>query len=232
MEYRRHIGPLLGLTVLYVLTGCSSDLYRTFTLDKDPTTSLGLDARQRVLLSTDKAGVDHKSRVVCAEPSPDAIVSIAASGLLKLPLGDTELMEARARSAETVTQLGTRTQTIQLLRDALYRACEGYLNGAINKPEYLDILYMYDDFVVTLLAIEALSNVRAPYGSAEQKVTVAGQASESASPRQPSDAGSTANSTPVPTKTFMPPDVPAVIRDLVFKYLDNQMELYRGMKKH
>ncbi len=53
--------------------------------------------------------------------------------------------------AEAMAQLGQRLATIQLLRDGLYRACEAYANGALDKSSYSMILSRFDDTMITLL---------------------------------------------------------------------------------
>ena len=50
-----------------------------------------------------------------------------------------------------------RTQTIQLLRDGLYRACEAYMNGAIDQHQYNVILINADKLMITLLAIDGIA---------------------------------------------------------------------------
>ena len=43
--------------------------------------------------------------------------------------------------------------------DLGYRACEAYFNDAMDMDQYLKILYMHDDFMVTVLTIEELTSV-------------------------------------------------------------------------
>jgi hypothetical protein len=63
-----------------------------------------------------------------------------------------EVAIAVSRSqAEALAQLGERLATIQLLRDGLYRACEGFANGAISDTTYAVILSRYDDTMITML---------------------------------------------------------------------------------
>jgi hypothetical protein len=50
-----------------------------------------------------------------------------------------------------------RTQTIQLLRDSLYRACEAYANGALSDTTYALLLSRYDDTMVTMLSSELVA---------------------------------------------------------------------------
>ena len=79
------------LVVGFALIGCST-IHKRFTIDDSPPKSLSLDAKQRLVLITEKGGPDRKQRVVCAEPSPDVATSIAASGALSAvsPGGATE----------------------------------------------------------------------------------------------------------------------------------------------
>jgi hypothetical protein len=134
-----------------VLGGCA---IKTFDSDQ---TSVATDAKQRVILSgmrlTPKG--EHR-RVVCAEPSPDAVVALAESGALKADVAGQGGGAISASMAESVASLGRRTATIQLLRDGLYRACEAYLNGAIDDFGYALLLGQFDSLMVSMMALEGL----------------------------------------------------------------------------
>ena len=58
------------------LGGCSSTIFKPFDADKG---SVSMDARQRTILSVERGTPAESHRVVCAEPSPDALATIAAS---------------------------------------------------------------------------------------------------------------------------------------------------------
>jgi hypothetical protein len=153
-------GVSILCSVALCLGGCSltSTIHKRFSIDEAPPNSLSLDAKQRLFLVTDKGGqYGANRRVVCAEPSPDAIMAIAASGELEAAMADKGSAKIAASLAEAIGELGDRTPTIQLLRDALYRACEAYLNGIFGKNDYRQILHAYNEFVVTLLAIEGFT---------------------------------------------------------------------------
>ncbi|MGE0024282.1 MAG: hypothetical protein AB7S70_11700, partial [Hyphomicrobium sp.] len=128
-------------------SGCSNYIFETFDIDDNE--SLSIDAKQRLVLNTHEGGKTRDRKIVCAEPSPDALTatSAAASGgaAFTVPGAATEnAKEAQLAAAysrgETAGSLGLRTQTIQLLRDGLYRACEAYMNGAIDQFQYNIIL--------------------------------------------------------------------------------------------
>jgi len=152
---------LLVLATTLLSGGCSGVHYKTFSLDKSPTTSLSLDARQRVILVTDRGGPEGNRRVVCAEPSPDVFATAAVSASLSAKLGKEDVGAALSR-AEMAGALGVRTQTIQLLRDGLYRACEAYLNGVIRENEYKKLIAAYDEVLITLVAVEGLTQQVSP----------------------------------------------------------------------
>lgn len=151
---------IAGIGVL--ISGCTGTHYRSFTLDSSPRTSLSVDARQRMILTTDRGGPEGNKRVVCAEPSPDAFTAASLSAALNAKVGP-EQIGGGLSHAETAGALGMRTQTIQLLRDGLYRACEAYMNGVIEDQEYRKIISAYDELLITLVAVEGLTQqVRIP----------------------------------------------------------------------
>jgi hypothetical protein len=143
--------------------GCTGTIFKKFSVDETPPNSVSLDARQRLVIVTDKGGptrddkgkLIQQQRVVCAEPSPDAFMALVASGGADVAFGEKKV-GARGAMAESVAALGRRTQTIQLLRDGLYRACEAYMNGIIDEDEYKRIMVSYDELLITLVAIESL----------------------------------------------------------------------------
>ncbi len=150
-----------------LLAGCSA-----FDIDGQSMNSRTIKAENRMLLVTDKAPillkdksggvVIQQKRVVCAEPSPDAMTALAMSGALKAPIFGKEV-EVSGAMNQSISELGERTPVIQMLRDSLYRACEAHMNGMLNEQEYQFILKFFDVYSVTVMAIEDLTRVsRAP----------------------------------------------------------------------
>jgi hypothetical protein len=156
------ISPLCILSLM----GCQNYIFHPFDLDGD-NNSVSLDAKQRLVLVTRQGGRYGNKRVVCAEPSPDVYsvtaASVAGSGAFSAPTlvggsaAETKagLAVAAARN-EAGASIAMRTQTIQLLRDGLYRACEAYMNGAIDEVQYNVILLNIDRLMITLLGIDAI----------------------------------------------------------------------------
>ena len=189
------------------LAGCaeSQEIFRPFDIDS---TSLSSDARQRVIISAARGPAGQTRRIVCAEPSPDAVTALAASlgGSLagKLPrLGGgqvltPELQLAYQQSlAEQVAYIGVRNSTIQLLRDGLYRACEAYMNGAVGDFGYSLILANYGRLMVALLASEGIT--RPPFTPATVLGSQAtGGAASPAGGQTPTPASTSASGTGTP----------------------------------
>lgn len=127
-------------------------------------TSADVRTIQRITPDPDSpVGRVKPNQITCTEPSPDVAKAISASfgaggalSLQGLPANVApEVAAAVAKSqAESLAQLGERLGTIQLLRDALFRACEAYANGAISDTTYTILVSRYDDVMVTLLASE------------------------------------------------------------------------------
>jgi translation initiation factor 1 (eIF-1/SUI1) len=154
--------------VAVILPGCGGNfysIYRSFDTKDD---SIVIDAKQRLVAisrvktsASGTSGTDNERTIVCAEPSPDALSAMSAaasaSGTYK------EVGAQLAGSfAETASNIGLRTQTIQLLRDGMYRACEAYMNGAITSADYSKEQRRYQIIMGGLLAIEQLTGVVTP----------------------------------------------------------------------
>lgn len=100
---------------------------------------------------------------ICAEPSPDALSTLATSTSGEAGYKDRLSLAFTLAQQEAGSFVGLRTQTIQLLRDSMYRMCEAYLSGAIAPAEYSLMLRRYQRTMVALLAIEQMTQVvRAP----------------------------------------------------------------------
>lgn len=155
------------LSCSLALAACSNGGGTIYRKDKiGPYNVIALDARQRLVLQGEKIdenGITHP--VICTEPSPDAIsaqaISLAASANVPVSVGpngspQTVSGQVSGGLAETVASIAMRTETIQLLRDGYFRLCEAYINGAINSDDYKGTLYFIDEFIATVMAIEAI----------------------------------------------------------------------------
>jgi hypothetical protein len=178
----RSISTFVVAGLALVITGCANFNNYTKAIDLKKN-SYALDVKQRVVfvqeVDTGYFGSDGKSaprQVICAEPSPDALTVISASAGASVA---SDIAASAARSADTSksstsgnsTQavnvsaalaeqgafVGLRTQSIQLLRDTMYRLCEGYAGGAISPTEFTAMQRRYQSTMMGLLAIEQLT---------------------------------------------------------------------------
>jgi hypothetical protein len=141
-----------------LLSGCAH--LTTYQADLGtPSTGVSMDAKQRVVLVNEvkpPAGAGEAMKRICAEPSPDALSAIGAS--LGATWGDpTATKQLAAALGETSASIGLRTTSIQLMRDAMYRVCEAYLSGGLDKHEYADLQGNAQNLVIGLLAVEQLT---------------------------------------------------------------------------
>lgn len=126
---------------------------------------------------------------VCAEPSPDALSAIAASQGILISKADFEAALNNAVS-ESASSIGLRTQSIQLMRDSMYRLCEAKLSGTISDASYETLIRRFQSSMVAVLAIEQLTGVvkaapvilhgGATVGAAEQVAKYTEQSSQQA----------------------------------------------------
>ena len=157
----------LGLTACD-RTNREPSLFRTID---DGTASLVTDAKQRIIINRERYERPEDSsslnnRQICAEPSPDVtqafaeVLKIAAALDKPAPNTDggdgTQSVGGSLASAfsSSVAQLGERLAVIQLFRDRMYRACEAFANGSIDRVSYTLMLARNDKAMATLLTTE------------------------------------------------------------------------------
>jgi hypothetical protein len=166
----------LALT-LPMLTGCANYIFNRFDIDGS-NDSLSIDAKQRVILSTREGGTSRDRKIVCAEPSPDALSAMSAAGSASGAITAPQLIPGASgqqatqgqpggggfglagASSEAVASLAMRTQTVQLLRDGYYRLCEAFMNGAIDQNQYNIVLVNIDRLMVTLMGVDGIAGTR------------------------------------------------------------------------
>ncbi len=158
---------LAALVAVLLLQGCAelTHLTRTRSLPDGVNKSevILVDAKQRSILTVrTTAPKDGSNLRVCAEPSPDALSALATSSGLSLSKSDALKLASNFSLAEGAGSIGLRTQSIQLMRDAMYRLCEGYLSGAIDGPAFETLHRRFQSSMVAILAIEQLTGVVRP----------------------------------------------------------------------
>lgn len=94
---------------------------------------------------------------ICAEAAPDAFSAYASSLSGNFGLGATERNAAFANSISETAATIERTQTVNLLRESMYRTCERYLSGALTEDQFIVQAARDQRSMVAVLAIEQLT---------------------------------------------------------------------------
>lgn len=156
----RMLRAVLVWLAMALLAGCANlqtvSRRTTFPNHERPM-AIHLDAQQRLVI---RAGERY-----CAEPSPDALAAYASS----LGLGLTSPGEGAASTAlalqGSAASIGLRTQSITLMRDALFRLCEASMNRTVNDLQVAEFLRRSQDLTAVVLAIEQLTGAVAASNS-------------------------------------------------------------------
>jgi hypothetical protein len=207
-----------ALALLFAVSGCDGDvmhksgvIHKKIVIDNGKGLSLG--ARQRTILVSKNGGKDGKRQVVCVEPSPDVFAVRAASAALatkgvfrgqeNTEKGQQSAADAGFSTSESAATI-SRKQTIQLLRDGLFRLCEAYMNGAVDETQYNVALVNMDKLMASLLAIDTIGGTAFPPAVG----ITAGEAGENISdkPDAPGNGDSKTNKSQDASKKF---EVPA-----------------------
>lgn len=160
----RILNTLIPLAIVLITSGCAN--LTTYNKEIDLRgKSVSMDVKQRVVFSQNRESFDHANPpnkitnvVTCAEPSPDALTVLGASGALSFSDSISgKAANAGAAFAESGAFVGLRTQSIQLLRDAMYRLCESYAAGAVTADDYAGMQRRYQSTMMGLIAIEQLT---------------------------------------------------------------------------
>lgn len=159
--------------LVILLTGCAStgEIFNHQHISDTSITSM--DARQRAIIVNriQTAKNDPSFMRICAEPFPDifALVSssLTAGFNVKAETNAQKLANAEiaAQLARTFSESGTaieRSQTVNLLNNSMYRTCERYLGGAIDSHELTIQAIRDQKAMVSILAIEQLTNIARP----------------------------------------------------------------------
>ncbi len=157
---------IVSVALLASLQGCA--FLTTYKSDlQSPSTGVSVDAKQRFLLVNDvppkpkeggplPAGAIPQRRM-CAEPSPDALSVLGATFGAQILSSSGAEQKLTAALGESASSIGLRTTSIQLMRDAMYRACEAYLSGGLSEGSYRELQAHSQTLIVGLLAIEQLT---------------------------------------------------------------------------
>jgi hypothetical protein len=142
------------------LSGCAdlTSIYRSSDLSGVDGRIYMIDAKQRVV-TVKRSDIGD---ITCSEPSPDALTVFASSFSGSFTAPNQASAQLAANLNETGANIGLRTPSIQLLRDVMYRICEGYAARAIDGPTFATLHRRYQNVMIGLLAIDQLTGATRP----------------------------------------------------------------------
>lgn len=177
-KYMRHNLKTM-IAVLFaalLLGGCAelNSIYRANTLPTNAPHIVSIDAKQRVVLSNPNMAQGQATSKAplmrfCAEPPPDVFTALASSLGAEASVSKSSSMDAAVRLAATLSENAAtveRTQTVNILREAMYRNCERYLSGAISEEEFIVQAARDQQLIVQVLAVEQITGVARSQSSA------------------------------------------------------------------
>ena len=153
--------PLLMLTATGLLLGaCADSMSRTTSLSDDPPANdalaIALDARQRLVMV-------GRTGIYCTEPNPETMAAYAAA------LGSGAGLQADGAGAggspSDIASIGLRTQSVTLMRDALYRLCEATANSKVSPLTAAQLLQQSQNLQAAIVAVEQLGGGASAGGS-------------------------------------------------------------------
>jgi len=152
----------------FASAGCArlNSIHRGKSLPDDKGHILSVDAKQRAILSvpiipTNAKGEAQPILRFCSEPPPDVFTAIATGYGIRALLGrdktrneiDAEIQQTISENAATIG----KTQTVNILREMMFRNCERFLSGAIGTEEFIVQAARDQRAIVHVLAVEQLT---------------------------------------------------------------------------
>lgn len=152
------IAPVL-LILLALLSACAemTSVYHNRAIDAEGSSAITVDSYQRSVIFNRVGDGDMR---ICAEAAPDTFAALSAS-----LAAQGSVVKKEASLASAISQSGAtieRTQTINLLRESMYRTCERYMSGAISRETFIVQAARDQRAMVAVLAIEQLTRVAQP----------------------------------------------------------------------
>jgi len=148
---KRKFSVSLLIASLAFFSGCATmtSPARVHSLTPNAAYLLDYDASRRGTIILPKP--DGKGVYYCAEPSPDmaynSVVNLVASVQLQNPNVDAS---TQLQFQQSVVELAQRSETIQFLREAMFRLCEQSINGTMSQTA---VEQEYDNALKTALAL-------------------------------------------------------------------------------
>jgi hypothetical protein len=152
------VKPVLCIVAAGFLAGCASftSPARKHELDASKPYWIDYDAYRRGALFIPMSTAQGKVIRTCAEPPPDVAMQFVDKFIAKGGNGEISA-EASAEISQNALQLAQRTQTIQFLRESLFRLCEISLNMQLTSDKVSELYNKVLDAAKSMAEAEKLS---------------------------------------------------------------------------
>ncbi|PHR92131.1 MAG: hypothetical protein COA69_08980 [Robiginitomaculum sp.] len=166
---------LAGISCAMFLSACSTanfnSIHRTSTISESGQIEF-LDGKQRAILINRYKGAAGNTNPtlsdiennpmqyrICSEPAPDVFSAYATALAVKAAKNGTDIGASLGLSNSETAATIERTQTINLMRESMFRTCERHMNGAYSRQEMQIQAARDQRMMVAVLAIEQLTGV-------------------------------------------------------------------------
>jgi len=157
MRYRS-LAAVAAITIAALsLGGCAvSPAVGVHTLEPSKPTITTTDASARGIIVLPKPG---GGSYVCAEPSPDVAMAAVAKMIAEVKSQNPAIdVKTQLEFQTAVVQLAQRSQTLQLLREGMYRACEAGINQNLSAEQVMKLHEMAMQAALKLAESELTRN--------------------------------------------------------------------------
>ena len=158
----KHWYMVVVLLTCLTVSSCArlTSIYRSETIPTEGARVVAVDAKQRLLLTNTVGNSKQRIRRFCAEPPPDVFTALATSLGADLSLGAGPDPSTAAKFASSISENAStveRSQTVNVLREVMYRNCERFLSGAITTDEFIVQAARDQRLIIHVLAIEQIT---------------------------------------------------------------------------
>jgi hypothetical protein len=148
----------LAAIIVSALAGCAvNPAVSTHPIALGQPTILTTDASARGIIMLPRPSGTGMS--VCAEPSPDAILSTVAQMVAQVKLQNPQVdAQTQVNFQTAVVELSKRSTTILFLRESLFRVCEQQINQNLSSEQVMQLYTMAMQTALKLAEADATNS--------------------------------------------------------------------------
>ena len=158
MRLMKSLLIISGAFAALTLGGCSVDpSVGVHTLEAGKPTVVTTDASARAIVELPKP--DGTGSYFCSEPAPDVAMTAVAKMIAQVQSQNPAIdVKTQLEFQTAVVQLAQRSQTLQLLREGMFRACEAGINQNLTAEQVMKLHEMAMQAALKLAESELAKN--------------------------------------------------------------------------